>query len=112
MPVYLIPGNHDEREALADAFSDHDYLPRDREFLHYVLEQYPVRLIGLDTLVPGKGSGLMCEERLTWLAARLEVAPARPTVVFMHHPPFVTGIQGDIADHHVADDAILQVGDQ
>ena len=92
MPVYLIPGNHDDRGALIREFGDHDYLPRAGRFLHYVLEQYPVRLVGLDTLVPGQGGGLMCEERLAWLAARLEEGPGRPTVIFMHHAPFLTGI--------------------
>jgi len=57
-----------------------------------VLEQYPVRLIALDTVVPGKTGGLMCPARLGWLAARLEEAAARPTLIFMHHPPFATGI--------------------
>jgi len=92
MPVYLIPGNHDRREPLLAEFGDHAYLPRHGSFLHYALEQYPLRLIGLDTLVVGKGGGLMCEERLAWLASRLEEAPARPTMIFMHHAPFHTGI--------------------
>ena len=91
MPVHLIPGNHDERGAMVRAFADHAYLPRDG-FLQYVLDDYPVRLIALDTLVPGQGGGLMCEARCAWLAARLGEAPARPTVVFMHHAPFATGI--------------------
>lgn len=91
MPVYLIPGNHDDRGALAAAFADHRYLPREG-FQHYVLEQYPVRLIALDTLLPGQAGGLMCEARLQWLDARLREAPSRPTMVVMHHPPFVTGI--------------------
>lgn len=93
MPVYLIPGNHDDRTALLEVFADHEYLPRDSRFLHYVIEGYPVRLIGLDTLVPGQGGGLMCGERLAWLEARLAEAPSRPTVLFMHHPPFLTGIE-------------------
>jgi len=58
-----------------------------------VLDEYPVRLIALDTLLPGRTGGLMCEARCDWLAARLEEAPARPTVIFMHHPPFATGIE-------------------
>src|SRR5262249_19365606 len=45
MPVYLIPGNHDEREALAAAFPDHAYLPRGGRFMQYVVEGYAVRLI-------------------------------------------------------------------
>jgi 3',5'-cyclic AMP phosphodiesterase CpdA len=92
MPVYLIPGNHDDRHALATAFPTHAYLPRDGGFLHYVVEDHPLRIIALDTLVPGKGGGLMCAERLAWLGARLGEAPARPTLIFMHHPPFRTGI--------------------
>lgn len=91
MPVFLVPGNHDDRDALRAAFRDHGYLPA-HGFLHYVVEGYPARLIGLDTVVPGEGGGWMCEERLAWLAARLAEAPDRPTVLFMHHPPFWTGI--------------------
>jgi 3',5'-cyclic AMP phosphodiesterase CpdA len=92
MPVYLIPGNHDDRDAMREVFADHDYLPR-AGFLHYVVERHPVRLVALDTLVPGKGGGLLCAERLAWLDARLAEAPPRPTLVLMHHPPFVTGIR-------------------
>ena len=92
MPVYLIPGNHDDRDALAAAFADHAYMPRGGGFIQYVVEGYPVRLIALDTLVAGEVGGLLCAERLGWLAARLAEAPDRPTVIFMHHPPFDTGI--------------------
>jgi 3',5'-cyclic AMP phosphodiesterase CpdA len=92
MPVYLIPGNHDAREPLAREFSHHGYLPRGGGFLHYAVDDYPVRLVALDTLLPGKGGGLMCEERLAWLAARLDEGPPRPTMIFMHHAPFATGI--------------------
>lgn len=93
MPVYLIPGNHDDRDALVAAFTDHRYLPRGGRFIQYVVEDFPVRLVALDTLVPGKAGGLLCEERLHWLAARLAEAPDRPTVIFMHHAPFETGIE-------------------
>jgi 3',5'-cyclic-AMP phosphodiesterase len=92
MPVYLIPGNHDDRDALAAVFTDHAYLPRGGRFMQYVVEGHPVRLIALDTLDPGRIGGLLCAERLEWLAARLDEAPARPTLIFMHHPPFATGI--------------------
>lgn len=94
MPVHLIPGNHDDRAALRATFPDHGYLPPDGGFLHYTIEGGPVRLIGLDTLDPGEVGGRLCEERLAWLAARLAERPARPTVIFMHHPPFEVGIPG------------------
>src|ERR1700704_4316847 len=56
MPVHLIPGNHDARDEMRTVFADHAYLPRDG-FLHYTIDGLPVRLIALDTLVPGKGHG-------------------------------------------------------
>lgn len=92
VPLYLIPGNHDDRANLLAAFPEHDYLPRDGGFLHYVVEGYPLRLIGLDTLVPGRVGGKICEARAAWLEQRLSEAPVRPTLIFMHHPPFRTGI--------------------
>src|SRR5258708_7594359 len=92
MPVYLIPGNHDGRDALRAAFLDHAYLPQSG-FLQYTLEGLPVRLIALDTLVPGKTHGELCAERLDWLEARLGEGD-RPTILFMHHPPFDCGIAG------------------
>jgi 3',5'-cyclic-AMP phosphodiesterase len=93
MPLYVIPGNHDARAPLARAFGDRGYLPGDGAFLQYTVEDWPVRLIALDTLVPGASGGRLCPERLAWLDARLAEAPRRPTVVFMHHPPFLTGMR-------------------
>jgi Icc protein len=95
MPVYLIPGNHDAREAMRDAFADHAYLPKSG-FIQYAIEGLPVRLIALDTLMPGKTYGVMCRERLDWLETRLGESD-RPTILFMHHPPFECGI--DPFDH-------------
>src|SRR3989441_10646892 len=79
MPVYLIPGNHDAREPLRRVFGGDGYLPRAGEYLHYTIETHAIRLIGLDTLVPGQGGGRLGPERLAWLEARLAEAPARPT---------------------------------
>lgn len=91
MPCFVIPGNHDGREALRQAFRHDGYLPA-AGFLQYAVEDYPVRLIALDTLVEGKGGGELCQERLRWLDQTLAEQPDRPTAVLMHHPPFATGI--------------------
>jgi Icc protein len=91
MPVYLIPGNHDERAALRAAFRGEGYFP-EGEFLHYVAEAGPLRLVALDTVIPGDAAGRLCAERLAWLERALASAPDRPTVIIMHHPPFATGI--------------------
>jgi len=57
LPFYVIPGNHDTREGMRQAFTDHHYLPAEGDYLHYAIEEYPLRLIGLDTTVPGKPQG-------------------------------------------------------
>jgi 3',5'-cyclic AMP phosphodiesterase CpdA len=93
-PLYVIPGNHDHRDRLLEAFADHAYLPRPgAAFAHYAVDDHPVRLVGLDTTVPGEPYGAMCDARLAWLDATLGAAPDRPTLIFMHHPPFRTGIR-------------------
>src|SRR5262249_55402478 len=92
--LYLIPGNHDHRERFLEAFADQAYLPRPGAgFVQYAVDEYPMRLVGLDTTVPGQPHGELCEERLAWLVATLRAMPHRPTMIFMHHPPFRTGIR-------------------
>lgn len=92
IPFALMPGNHDERANLRAMFHDHSYLQASGEFLHYVLEDLPLRLIALDTLIPGESGGRLCPARLDWLSDRLAEHPDRPTVIAMHHPPFLTGL--------------------
>jgi 3',5'-cyclic AMP phosphodiesterase CpdA len=92
MPIYVIPGNHDSREALRASFGADGYLPAEG-FLHYVVEGWPVRIVALDTHVPGHHHGELCAERLDWLDRTLADAPTQPTLVMMHHPPFPTGIE-------------------
>lgn len=92
MPLYVIPGNHDDRASLARVFAHHRYLPRDDDFVQYTVEDWPVRLVALDTLVPGSAAGRLCEQRLAWLDAQLSAAPSHPTLILMHHPPFASGL--------------------
>ena len=92
MPVYVIPGNHDERSALRRAFDDHAYLRQSPQFVQYVIDEHPLRIVGLDTVIPGASDGELCAERLDWLERTLAQAPERATVVLMHHPPFITYI--------------------
>jgi len=88
----LMPGNHDDRANLRQAFGGDGYLPREGEFLHYTIEDLPLRLIALDTVIPGESGGMLCPARLDWLAARLAERQDAPTVIAMHHPPFATGL--------------------
>ncbi|MFQ5937145.1 MAG: phosphodiesterase [Acidiferrobacterales bacterium] len=92
IPYYVIPGNHDDRQGLYDAFAEYGYLPPDAEFLQYVIDDHAVRLLALDTLIPGEEGGELCQTRLAWLHDRLAEAPRAPTLIFMHHPPVATGL--------------------
>ncbi|MFC7396413.1 phosphodiesterase [Chelatococcus sp. GCM10030263] len=94
MPVFPVPGNHDRRETFAAGLGGLCSKLPATGFQHYTVEDYPVRLIGLDTLVAGEHGGALCPEREAWLAARLGEGDGRPTLIFMHHPPFLTGIDG------------------
>ena len=46
----------------------------------------------LDTLVPGANHGALSDVQLEWLDQTLASQPTKPTLIGMHHPPFVTGI--------------------
>ena len=96
MPIYVIPGNHDQRDNLRKVFGDQGAAPLPG-FIQYVVDSGPVRLIALDTNVPGQGVGALDAERLGWLDERLAEAHERPTIIFMHHPPFLTGLK--VHDH-------------
>ncbi|MGG2362249.1 phosphodiesterase, partial [Salmonella enterica] len=85
-PLLPIPGNHDARGAMRAAFAELS-LFRDDRFLHFAVDLGPVRVIGLDSLEPGKVEGRLCPDRLAWLDARLAEAPGRPTLIALHHPP-------------------------
>ena len=88
-PVHLIPGNHDRRENLLAGLAS---VPSEDGFIHYAAEAGPVRLVMLDTIVPGAGHGSMDGGRLEWLDRTLAAEPHMPTLIGMHHPPFLCGI--------------------
>lgn len=92
IPVYVIPGNHDDRDMMRGCFADLGYLPTDGKFLNYTVEDHPVRLVALDSLRDGKETGELCAERLAWLDETLARRPDVPTLIMMHHPPFRTGV--------------------
>ena len=92
MPVYLMPGNHDERDALKAAFPDHAYLNQFPPFIQYAIEDHALRIVALDTVIPKASGGELCERRLAWLVKTLAAQPRRPTLLLMHHPPFATWI--------------------
>lgn len=88
-PVYLMPGNHDERTRLRFFFPSHSYLPHNGH-LSYAIEDFPVRVVVVDQIVPGETHGLLTAAGAEWLDRTLAAAPNKPTIVALHHPPFLT----------------------
>ncbi|WP_431821921.1 phosphodiesterase [Burkholderia sp. F1] len=91
IPYYLMVGNHDDRAALRRAFADRREW-QDGEFVQYALDVGAVRVLALDSQVPGTSAGDLCDARLAWLAGQLDAARDRPVIVALHHPPFASGI--------------------
>ncbi len=89
-PYHVLPGNHDERGALRRAFE----LPGEgAEPVQYAVDLGPLRLLVLDTVVPGSAAGELDSERLAWLEAELAREPGRPALVALHHLPLEIGIE-------------------
>ena len=88
-PVGVVPGNHDDRAALRRAF---DLPGEDADPIDHFVDTGPLRLVMLDSTIPGEDGGELEQEQLSWLDATLAAAPERATLVLMHHPPLLTGM--------------------
>jgi 3',5'-cyclic-AMP phosphodiesterase len=90
-PLYVLPGNHDDRLALRRHFG----VPgAGQEPVQYAADLGPLRLVVLDSKRPGEERGELDADRLAWLEATLAAAPDVPTLLALHHPPLETGIPG------------------
>ncbi|MEA9986276.1 phosphodiesterase [Subtercola sp. RTI3] len=89
-----VMGNHDSRarmrtDLLGEAVSSEpaSSAPVDRVFWFGGL-----RLIALDTSVPGFHHGELTLQQLDWLAETLAVAAPEGTLIALHHPPIPTSL--------------------
>ena len=88
-PAYVLPGNHDDRDALRRNFELPGAVGTP---VQYAVELGPLRLVVLDSTRPGEDRGELDADRLSWLDAELKGAPDRVTLIALHHPPVSTGI--------------------
>lgn len=93
VPIYLIPGNHDRREALRQVFNDHAYLHAFDHAVLFTVELPMLRVIALDTSEGKRRGGYLDPLRLRWLDESLRRRRDVPTILAMHHPPFPTGVR-------------------
>jgi 3',5'-cyclic AMP phosphodiesterase CpdA len=86
-----VPGNHDSRELMRAALPKGGYA-QSTGALNSLHPVGPLDLVLLDSSVPGKPHGELEAPTLAWLDATLALSSTRPALIFLHHPPFVTGI--------------------
>jgi 3',5'-cyclic-AMP phosphodiesterase len=91
LPFAGIPGNHDSRELMRAAFPQADYALESGP-LNQKVEVDGLDLVLLDSSVHGKPHGELDAPTLQWLDATLGSSADRPALLFLHHPPFITGI--------------------
>ena len=91
LPFAGIPGNHDSRELMRAAFPRADNAVASGP-LNQLTEIGGLDLMLLDSSVPGKPYGELEAPSLQWLETALASCSDRPALVFLHHPPFKTGI--------------------
>jgi 3',5'-cyclic AMP phosphodiesterase CpdA len=88
-PLHVLPGNHDDRAAIRAAYG----LAGDGgEPVRYAIDLGALRLVAVDTTIPGRDAGALDAESLAWLDAELGRDAQKPTLLAMHHPPFATGV--------------------
>lgn len=91
IPVHLGLGNHDRRAPFLAAFPGTP--TNEHGFVQYAVDIGGLRLIMLDTLDEASGDGAFCVRRARWLRQTLDAAPDAPTIIALHHPPILSGIQ-------------------
>lgn len=88
IPILPCLGNHDARAAfragfLGEAASDDRY--------YYSRQVGGLRVVALDSLIPGEDDGQLGEEQLRWLAAELATPAPGGTIVALHHSAAPSG---------------------
>ncbi len=92
-PIYAVPGNHDRRDRMRAILPEWcPENPGTAPCLCYAVECGGTRCLMFDTMSPGSHSGHIPAACADWLERELQSHAGTPTLVFMHHPPFVTGM--------------------
>lgn len=82
--VIWVMGNHDKRQHFKERLLDEapDMAPMDR-----VYEVNGLRIVTLDSTVPGYHHGELSDSQLSWLRSVLRNPAPEGTILALHHPP-------------------------
>jgi 3',5'-cyclic AMP phosphodiesterase CpdA len=87
--IIWVMGNHDERPEFSSAFFGSESVePQDR-----VYDINGLRIIALDSSVPGYHHGDLTDDQLAWLKTELATPAPEGTLLALHHPPIPTPIE-------------------
>ena len=87
-PTHVAMGNRDDRERMRRHFG---IPPASGAPLNYATDVGAIRLIVIDTTIPGDDAGDLDSGTLSWLDRELSSCPHTRTLLAMHHPPLITG---------------------
>jgi len=93
IPIYFGVGNHDRRAPFLEAFGGPMARCDANGFVQYAVDLGGLRLVVCDTLEEGKNGSGFDAARAAWLAETLDQDAQTPTVVVLHHPPILSGVQ-------------------
>jgi len=91
LPFIAVPGNHDERALMRAALPGQGFAAASGP-LNTLRAVGDVDIVAADSSVPGQPYGLLDDDTLSWLDDTLRAPDTRPAMLFLHHPPFLTGI--------------------
>jgi 3',5'-cyclic-AMP phosphodiesterase len=86
IPVLYQPGNHDARSPFREHLLGWEATD---EPIDQVVWSDGLRVIALDSTVPGAPHGELADTQLAWLEAELATAAPLGTILALHHPPIV-----------------------
>ncbi|MEV0299321.1 phosphodiesterase [Nocardia sp. NPDC050710] len=83
-PIVWVTGNHDDRAALRRGLLDERASTAPLDRVHMI---DGLRIIALDTSVPGYHHGELTDDQLAWLRSVLAEPAPFGSILAMHHPP-------------------------
>lgn len=93
-PVHVVLGNHDHRSPFREGYLGETPSEAPYYYSHTI---QGLRLIGLNSQVPGQHNGTVDEMQLAWLKQELQTPAPKGTIVALHHP--LLNIGGMLGDH-------------
>ncbi|WP_052282618.1 metallophosphoesterase [Kluyvera genomosp. 1] len=91
-PSLILAGNSDDRSMMRSVWGENKWAREAQgEAMHFVHDTGGIRLIGLDSTIDGQDDGSVADH-LVWLETQLNDAGSLPSLLFLHHHVFASGI--------------------